>query len=269
MSRFSADWLALREVYDARARNPAVLEALVTSVTGRGSMSIVDLACGSGATLRAVSSRLPGRQSWRLVDNDIDLLVRVSSAQTAGKNVTTCHVDLASGLELALCEPIDLVTTSALLDLVSWNWLDRLARQCVSRGLLFYAALTYDGRVTFEPADVFDAEIVEAVNRHQRRDKGFGPALGPTAGEDAIAGFKILGYAVDSGKADWALGYEDGEIQNELLAGWAAAAQEAGDLNLADIQAWLGRRLRHIASRRSRIRVGHVDFFARPSIGTR
>src|SRR5271163_3672730 len=117
MSRFSADWLALREVYDARARNPAVLEALATSVIGRGSMSMVDLACGSGATLRAVSSRLPGRQRWRLVDNDIDLLVRVSSAQTAGKNVTTCHGDLASGLELALSEPIDLVTTSALLDL--------------------------------------------------------------------------------------------------------------------------------------------------------
>src|SRR5271163_3513022 len=120
MSQFSADWLALREAYDARARNPAVLEALATSAIGRGSMSIVDLACGSGATLRAVSSRLPDRQSWRLVDHDFDLLVRASSAQAAGKHVTTCHVDLASGLELALSEPVDLVTTSALLDLVSW-----------------------------------------------------------------------------------------------------------------------------------------------------
>ena len=230
---------------------------------------MVDLACGSGATLRAVSSRLPGRQRWRLVDNDIDLLVRVSSAQTAGEHVTTCHVDIANGIEVVLSEPVDLVTTSALLDLVSWNWLDRLAKQCVSRGLLFYVALTYDGRVTFEPADVFDAEIVEAVNRHQRRDKGFGPALGPTAGEEAIARFITLGYAVDSGTADWALGCEDEQIQRELLAGWAASARETGDLNLAEIQAWLGRRRRHIASRRSSIRVGHVDFFARPSIGTR
>ena len=38
VTRFSADWLALREPYDARARNPAVLDALAAAVAGRGSL---------------------------------------------------------------------------------------------------------------------------------------------------------------------------------------------------------------------------------------
>jgi hypothetical protein len=122
--------------------------------------------------------------------------------------------------------------------------------------------------VTFEPADAFDAEMIGAFNRHQRGDKGFGPALGPTAGEAAIARFEALGYTVAKGASDWVLGRRDVEIQSDLLTGWAAAADELAQLNAAEINRWLERRRNHIASGRSSIGVGHVDFFAAPS-GTR
>ena len=62
MSAFSADWLSLREPYDLRARNPTVLNAVVMSLVDRTSLTIVDLACGTGATLRALAPHLPGRQ---------------------------------------------------------------------------------------------------------------------------------------------------------------------------------------------------------------
>jgi hypothetical protein len=76
MTGFSAQWLALREGYDRKARNGAVLEALANAFSGRASIAVVDLACGTGSTLRAISSRLPMRQDWRLVDNDLGLLAR-------------------------------------------------------------------------------------------------------------------------------------------------------------------------------------------------
>jgi hypothetical protein len=264
VTRFSADWLALREPYDARARNPYVLDALAAAVADRGSPAVVDLAAGAGSTLRAISSRLPAPQRWRLVDHDRELLGRASSAPVVGMEVVTIPADIAREIESVLDEPADLVTASALLDLVSAEWLDRLARAIVGRRLRLYAALTYDGRVTFEPADSFDPEMIQSFNRHQRNDKGFGPALGPTAGEAAIARFEALGYTIVQGASDWVLGPEDIEIQSDLLTGWAAAANELADLNPAEIKDWLERRRNRLASRRSSMWVGHIDFFAAP-----
>ena len=260
---FSAEWLALREPYDLRARNPAVLGALIAGVADLSSLRVVDLACGTGATMRAVSSRLPLEQRWRVVDNDESLLARAAEFD-AQMHVEILPNDISRDLDTALTAPLDLVTASALLDLVSDAWLQRLAEDIANRGLRVYAALTYDGRVTFDPADAFDAEIVAAVNRHQRGDKGFGPALGPTAASAAIARFEALGYAVESGKSDWLLGPEDREIQHELVAGWASAARETGALGSADIDAWVLGHEETIAAGRSSITVGHVDFFARP-----
>ena len=95
--------------------------------------------------------------------------------------MTAVPVDLARDLEAALDGPVELVTTSALLDLVSHDWLDRLVTEAAARRLPVYAALSYDGLATLEPADPFDRAVIDAVNQHQRRDKGFGPALGPDA----------------------------------------------------------------------------------------
>jgi len=262
--RFSADWLALREPYDARARNPGILDAVAAAVADRGSLDVVDLASGAGAALRAVSSRFPKPQRWRLVDHDLELLERASSAPAAGAEVATIPADIAREIEAMLDEPPDLVTASALLDLVSADWLDRLARAIVERRLLLYVALTYDGEVTFEPADPFDSEMIRAFNRHQRGDKGFGPALGPTATETAIARFEALGYTVVQGASDWVLGRRDVEIQSDLLTGWAAAANELAELDAVEIERWLERRRSHLASGRSSMRVGHIDFFASP-----
>jgi SAM-dependent methyltransferase len=261
MSGFSADWLALREPYDQRARNADVLDAVVTAFASHISLNVADIGCGTGSTFRAVSPRLPAGQRWRLYDNDLSLLARAASAP----NVTTVPLDLARDLEGALDGPVDLVATSALLDLVSPEWLDRFATEAAARHLPVYAALTYDGRVAFEPADPLDGRVVQAVNLHQRTDKGFGPALGPAAARAAVERFEELGYSVQHGPSDWVFEPQDWQIQTEMLTGWAAAAREIGSVLAAELLTWLERRQEFIAAGRSTIRVGHVDFFARPT----
>jgi hypothetical protein len=206
MSGFSADWLALREPFDLRARNPVVLDAVAAFLGRRTAVQVVDLACGTGSTLRALSARLPARQNWKLIDNDPRLLTPATAVTAADIAVTATLLDLDRDLEAALEGVSDLVATSALLDLVSDSWLDRLALALTARSIPFYAALSYDGRSTFTPSDPFDVSIAAAVNAHQRNDKGFGPALGPAAAAFAIARFEALGYQVVHGESDWLMG---------------------------------------------------------------
>ena len=230
MSGFSADWLALREPHDVRARNPKVLDAVVASFKGFPSLRIVDLACGTGSTMRTLGPRLAVLQNWRLADNDLGLLARATTMmRPAGITVEAVPLDLNRDLEAVLDGPVDLVATSALLDLVSGDWLERLA-----------------------------------FNAHQRTNKGFGPALGPAAGPAAITQFEKLGYSVVHGASDWVIGEGDRDIQMEIFAGWASAAREIGELSLADTAAWLTRRRDLVSNGRSSVRVGHVDVFARP-----
>jgi hypothetical protein len=265
MSGFSAEWLKLREPYDMLARDPSIVDAIGAAFRGQSAISIVDLACGTGATLRALSPRLPMRQNWRLADNDLSLLgIAAGLGRPPEVNVAARAIDLARDLELALDGPIDLVTTSALLDLVSQEWLERLVTEAAARRLPVYAALSYDGRIEFDPGSPFDDKIVRAVNRHQHRDKGFGPALGPDAVRQAGQVFNRVGYSFVEAPADWMFGPRDKAIQSEVLHGFAHAALELGDLPDDAVAEWLERRLGDVARGNAAMRVGHVDFFAMP-----
>jgi hypothetical protein len=264
MSGFSAAWLDLREPYDRSARNRTVLDAVAAAMAGKPSISIADLACGTGSTFRVLSPRLKSRQNWRLADNDLSLLARTPQSSPPDIQITTLPVDLNHDLEAALDGPVDLVTTSALLDLVSATWLERLAVEIAARRLPVYAALSYDGRAELTPVDSFDNAIVDAVNAHQRTDKGFGPALGPDAARAAASQFARVGYKVVQGVSDWQFGENDREIQLETLSGWAMAAREIDSVPLAELTNWLTRRRDWVAAGCSSIRVGHVDLFAYP-----
>jgi hypothetical protein len=267
MTGFSAEWLALRESHDVRARNPTVLDAVAAPFKSRDAISVVDLACGAGSTVRALGPHLPARQTWDLVDNDPRLLSVACSGQFSDDvRLNAVPLDLSSNFAAVLDGAKDLITISALLDLVSEDWLDRFAQHTAARALPVYAALTYDGRIDLSPADPLDAAITSAVNVHQRTDKGFGPALGPSAAAMAISKFRALGYSIVHGNSHWTIGITDDEIQHELLAGWAGAASEVNSLPRADINSWLEERRTAIKQRVSTMRVGHVDFFATPSV---
>jgi SAM-dependent methyltransferase len=263
MSGFSAQWLAMREPYDRAARNSTVLDALADTFAGSSAVTVTDFGCGTGSTMRAISPRLPARQNWRLIDNDEALLDAAGKGAPAGASVTAVAIDLARDIEQAF-GACDLVATSALLDLVSAAWLDRLvaAMSRVSRPL--YAALSYDGLVVLTPRTRHDEAVIAAVNRHQRTDKGFGPALGPDAAQTAAERFRRAGFAVLEGRSDWQFGVDDRDIQIEMLAGWAGAAGEIG-VDPSIIEEWLRERCDHVTAGRSQIRVGHIDFFAAPT----
>jgi hypothetical protein len=240
-----------------------VLNAVAAAFADAPAVAVTDLGCGTGATMRAVAKLLPARQNWRLVDNDEALLEKAADAAPAGAEVAAVAVNLAGAIDSVLSD-CDLVTTSALLDLVSAAWLDRLVDALARLSRPFYAALSYDGTVALSPQSRLDAEVIAAVNRHQRTDKGFGPALGPDAARIAPGRLRDAGFTVIEGRSDWRFGPDDRAIQMAMLAGWAGAAGETG-VDPAIIAQWLCERRDHVSAGRLQMRVGHIDFFATPS----
>jgi hypothetical protein len=101
------------------------------------------------------------------------------------------------------------------------------------------------------------------MNRHQRSsDHGFGTAAGPEAVECAARCLEAAGYDVRRQSSDWVLLSDAGELQRQLLEGWAEAACEIAPETAARVDAWLARRLAHIDAGRSRVIVGHEDLAA-------
>ena len=194
---------------------------------------------------------------WLAVDNDARLLAAL--VPPAGARVSTKELDLAQKLDELPLAGRDLVTASALLDLVSAPWLARLAARCAEAGADVLFALTYDGRIEWSPGDEGDERVRELINRHQLGNKGFGAALGPAAAAAAASAFSAFGYEVRTAPSDWTLGPESPELQGALVDGWAAAAAEIAPRQGDALRGWARRRRAHVADGRSRLRVGHLD----------
>jgi SAM-dependent methyltransferase len=286
MTGFSADWLGLREPADTAARPPDLVDWIAPSLPRDRSVHVLDLATGTGSNLRYLAPRLGGLQQWVLADHDPALLGAMPerlatwaaandvAVGTAGKSLTllgagfSCRVDR---LQVDLSRDpgtldftrFDLVSTAALLDLVSDVWLENLVRRCVDSGCSLLFALSYDGRIDCTPADPFDARIRDLVNDHQRTEKGFGPALGPDAAIRVVRLLERLGYEVRAEQSDWRIDAAQSALQAELIAGWASAAAEVAPDERASIDAWLQRRLAWVRDGQSRLVVGHVDVAGR------
>ncbi len=280
MTGFSAEWLALREPADHRARNQAVLDDALAHLEGNPAPRLVDLGCGSGSNLRALAPHLPDGQVWRLVDADPLLLQAAREALTlwADRSETTSDgaltlwrggkrievhfeaADLAHDLEAVLDRPADLVTAAAFFDLVAPDWLARFCDALLRRRLPLFAVLTYDGVEQWSPPHGADAEVLAAFHAHQTSDKGFGCAAGPGASALLVEPFRKAGWLVTLGSSPWRLAAPDeAPLMSALAEGAAGAVAETGRVAPADLASWL--EARRVAQA---CQIGHMDIFAAP-----
>ena len=275
---FDAQWLALREPVDHRSRAVGLLPGLEEAWRSHGWSRILDLGTGTGSNLRYLSPRLPGMQEWTLLDHDSNLLARVDVLESPAR-LRRVQGGLADeGIEAV--HDTHLVTGAALLDLVSETWLRRLVNACRSVSCGAYFVLTYNGEIQWSPSDgpgirdhdADDSWVRNAVNAHQRGDKGLGSALGPTAGAMAESLFRKAGYQTWLVSSPWRLGRDDAELARALVDGWERAAAECtasapddGSAKAQRIRAWAAGRRRTIASRAFVLTVGHVDLLALPA----
>ncbi len=298
MSGFSSDWLALREPADGAARSRALVASVAAFASGAKSLTILDLGAGTGSTLRALAPHLPTPQRWTLVDHDASLVAAGRrlladwaeanpptdgaggtgaagrpgpggaadgsgdglELQVGGQPVAVAwrQADLARADWPSLLHGVDLVTASALFDLVSEAFIEAFVGAVATAGAAVYVALDVDGTAAWSPAHADDATVAAAFRRHQGIDKGFGPALGPEATAVLTRALQARGYAVQTAKSPWRLGPEHAALMAALADGWADAARAAG-LEDAVVDRWF-------AARRTATGcvIGHTDLFATP-----
>jgi hypothetical protein len=277
---FDAAWLKLREPADHRARSAELLAALAHHFAEHKAITAVDLGAGLGSNLRATAPALPGRQHWVLIDHDAALLadacdaiaawadtVRPTTAgleiEKAGKSVRVevKHADLAADPAAFAAHAPDLVTAAALLDLVSEKWIGRFAAVLSKARVPLYAVLDYDGTNTWSPPHAADQTMLAAFQKHQERDKGFGPAAGARAHGLLAKQLEPKGYRVERAASPWQLGPEDAVLVRALAEGFAKAVDETGEVSRHDVADWLALR----AADGVNCTVGHEDLLAIPA----
>ncbi|HJU26090.1 MAG TPA: hypothetical protein VJ722_05390 [Rhodanobacteraceae bacterium] len=273
---FSAEWLALREPFDHASRSVRLARRLADSLPQRP--RILDLGGGTGSLFRFFAPIIGRGQDWLLLDSDGTLLDEAFGrtaawARSQGFAATaigdTLHVSTSRGLwrlrvavrDLSTAgfggawgEEQDAIVCSALLDLVSSQWLQRLQR---SISVPFLAFLTADGRDTWRPHHRFDTLVRGAFRRDMRRDKGFGAALG-TQAWSAVT--KVGALA----PSDWRIPRTALRMQSALIDATADAARSASPPKAGAITEWQEDRLRQALRGRLAITIGHRDILVLP-----
>jgi len=267
--RYSPAWLSLRERADAAARAATLLGPLRHRLADVGRLVVCDLGCGTGSMGRWLSGRLPGPQHWILYDHDPALLDRAAAtvvdaaADGAFVTVTTRQGDLAA-LTAGDLANADVVTGSALLDVLTREEVDRLAAACVTNACPALLTLSVVGHVELTPADPLDPEITAAFNAHQRRSVAGRRLLGPDAVDAAAQAFTRRGAVVLVEPSPWRLGPEQSALAVEWLRGWVGAACAQRPELAVPGAAYLERRIAAASAGELRVVVDHADLLAQP-----
>ncbi len=266
--RASAAWLTLREPVDAAARAPDLVEKVRSCLPTDRVAEIHDLGCGTGSMARWLAVQLDGPQQWVLWDRDSDLLALAAAsppyqgADGAAVTVETRRCDITR-LEPTELAGADLITASAVLDMMTAEELDRLVATCAGASCPVLIALSVTGCVDLVPSDPFDQRVTDAFNAHQRRTVGRRRLLGPDAVGAAVDRFARLGMDVLVRPSPWRLGPGQAALAAEWLHGWLAGACEQQPELRAEARAYAQRRLAAAAAGRLSVTVNHLDLLAR------
>jgi hypothetical protein len=253
--RSMSGWLRLREPYDHASRS-LDLTAAFSQAVGPDAQ-LLDLACGTGSNVRYLAPKLGRMARWTCVDRDETMLRR--ARETLGDGAFRYEQrDLAD--ELHTLSPGSGVTCSAFLDLCGAGWLDTFSAWCAGTPLL--AAMTFDGRVEWDPVDPLDERVHRAWLATKCEDLGLGPSLGPDAAAYLAQRLREHGQYVEVVRSDWSLATNARDLLGEMVGG--IVRRTLGQLSDSSLDSWLSQRTRQIAAEKLSLRIGHVDLLSLP-----
>jgi hypothetical protein len=287
MTGFSPDWLAQREPLDAAARDAGLAHEFAAAIADTP-RRIIDLGAGTGANLRLLAPLIGGDQDWLLIDNDPALLIAqrreiarwaaqhgwsLSEEATGATEITvgtarwrvrSKQLDLQASLEQLALQDCDGLTTTAFLDLVSVDWIDRLCLMLARSPRPFLATLSVDGQRWWQPAMTDDLRLRQAFEHHQLGNKGFGAALGIGAVDEMAVRLDRLDFTVCTARSDWQIAGGHPGLLRQMIDEALTVGCELEPGAASAFADWAARRHAQAATGMLRLTIGHRDLLALP-----
>ena len=255
---------ALREAADAAARAPDLVERLAGTCRRQAAVVIHDLGCGTGSMGRWLAPRLPGPQHW-VAARPGRRPARRSPPPTRPARPPTAR--RSPSRPAARHHPADrrrpgrrdLVTASALLDMLTADELERLVAACAGAGCPVLLTLSVIGRVELTPADPLDAPRRRRVQRPPAPTTAGAGCSARTRSAPPSTAFARLGCRRPRAAQPLAAGPGRGRPGGRVVRGWVGAACEQDARAGRASRAYTRRRLAQARPERLAVTVHHAD----------
>jgi hypothetical protein len=259
-------WLAARVAADDAARVatvstllPGLSTYLIDAAGPLSTVQIIDLGAGTGANQRWLAPRLPIRQRWLHLDHNP--MISRSLPLPAETMIIDEGVEALGQLLTRASGDLQLVTCSALLDVLTTEQVEAVCRAVIDNRVPAFFSLTVTGGLRLSPTDRHDQLLLVAFNDHQRRAGG----AGPEATTLTVNLLREAEFAVTTQETPWRLTVKSGmafvdQMLEERLA--AAVAQDPALARTA--AAWLELRRAQLAAGLLQIELDHCDILALP-----
>lgn len=154
-----------------------------------------------------------------------------------------------------------LVTCSALLDVLTTEQIEAVCRAVIDKRVAVFFSLTVTGELRLSPTDTRDQLLLAAFNDHQRRAGG----AGPEATTLTVNLLRAAEFAVTTQETPWRLTAESGlAFVDQMLAERLAAAVAQDPALAASAAAWLELRRAQLAAGLLQIELDHRDILGIP-----
>lgn len=268
----SRDWLNFREPYDSKARDPEILQRVVSlaralTTSGLPNPILADLGSGTGNNVLFLQQYLASSTHYQLVEQHEFLLEESRRRLTKlapAEHLEFHHSSINEWLE---ANDPDMLTNSALLDLFTEDELRSLCQYLEFRKIPMYASLNYSG-VTFSPIDPADQEFIALFEQHMSRNLNRGKPLGAATCktlETIVNACQGLQFA--NADSDWSVPANDTDFIKMNLEFYEKGIREVitHDSQHGNLDRWISSKRQLLAERKLSLIVHHQDFLITPN----
>ena len=261
MHKFENSWLFQREKIDNLSKNKFIISKINSYLKTLDQIRIIDLGTGTGSNFRYLSKKIKFKnQSWTLMDISKSSLNEAKKniiANSKIKKINLKKVDIIKNIQQHKFNDYDLVTGSAFLDIMPFNWFKKFYLKNKNTKLVYFS-INYDGYFKFYPQHKLDRDILELFNDDQKSKKNNKTnAVGPDCSE-IIKSYFIETHKCYLFNSNWS-NVKNKNFQLMFLDFCESIILKNKKTNLLD---WLEFRKLNVINNKSKLSVNNKDFLA-------